>query len=39
MYRRDLRMAALESGRNFRRAVRAERQRLRLKILAMKRAD
>jgi O-antigen/teichoic acid export membrane protein len=36
---RDLRMAAFESWRNFCRVVRAERQRLRSKILAMKRTD
>jgi hypothetical protein len=34
---RELRIAALDGCRNIRRVVRTERQRLRLKILAMKR--
>jgi O-antigen/teichoic acid export membrane protein len=36
---RELRIAAFESYREFRRVVRAERERLCLKILAMKRSD
>jgi len=35
---RDLRIAASESYREFRRLVHAERERLRLKLLAMKRS-